>query len=70
MILNLIQNAQDVLIQREINQPCIIVFVSKNAISIQDNAGGIDESIINSIYELHFTTKNKTSVLYMSKKIL
>jgi signal transduction histidine kinase len=74
VILNLIQNAQDALLNRQIKQPVITVIIDKNRISIQDNAGGIADEIVEQIFEPYFTTKTKTSSLglglYMSKIIL
>ena len=74
VVLNLIQNAQDALVSREVKQPVIAIIIDKNRISIQDNAGGIAEEIVEQIFEPYFTTKAKTSSLglglYMSKIIL
>ncbi len=74
VILNLVQNAQDALIQRKIKEPNIKVLISKNKISIEDNAGGIDADIVEYMFEPYFTTKSETSSLglglYMSKIIL
>lgn len=74
VILNLIQNAQDILIQNHIEHPAISVIIDKNKISVQDNAGGVDADITDQIFEPYFTTKSTTSSLglglYMSKVIL
>ncbi|MBL4680596.1 MAG: sensor histidine kinase [Pseudomonadales bacterium] len=74
VILNLIQNAQDALVSREVEQPVIAVIIDKKRISIQDNAGGIADEIVQQIFEPYFTTNAKTSSLglglYMSKIIL
>lgn len=74
VVLNLIQNAQDVLIKRKIKEPNIRVIISENKISIQDNAGGIEDNIIDHIFEPYFTTNSKNRSLglglYMSKLIL
>ncbi|NOZ54683.1 MAG: hypothetical protein GXP08_16365, partial [Gammaproteobacteria bacterium] len=74
VVLNLIQNAQDVLIERETKQPTIKVIINKEKISVQDNAGGIEEKIVEQLFEPYFTTKSKSSSLglglYMSKIIL
>jgi signal transduction histidine kinase len=74
VILNLIQNAQDALVNRQVKQPTITVIIDKNRMSIQDNAGGIADEIVEKIFEPYFTTKIKTSSLglglYMSKIIL
>ncbi len=76
VILNVINNAKDVLIEQKISQPCIKI--NSNAenkiITIQDNAGGIKESVIDRIFEPYFTTKEQgkgTGMgLYMSKMII
>lgn len=74
VILNLVQNAQDELIKREIEEPIIRIDIDTNKISVEDNAGGVKEDIADDIFEPYVTTKNKTSSLglglYMSKLIL
>ncbi len=74
VVLNLIQNAQDELINRQEKKPVIKVIIDSNKISIKDNAGGIDDDIVDQIFDPYFTTKNKSSSLglglYMSKVIL
>ncbi|QOP45526.1 FIST N-terminal domain-containing protein [Sulfurimonas paralvinellae] len=78
ILINIIANARDALENikdkdKEIN---IKAYTKEKlfVIKIADNAGGIDESIINRIFEPYFTTKetNKGTGLglYMSKKIL
>jgi len=78
VILNIISNAKDALIQTHTQDPEIKInleYKADNAlITINDNAGGIDESIIDNIFEPYFTTKQKdngTGIgLYMSKTII
>ena len=78
VILSLIQNSRDAIIERDIKEPMITVrtFNDKTYvyIEIKDNAGGIDEDIIDNIFEPYFTTKsslNGTGLgLYLSKKII
>lgn len=74
IILNLIQNAQDALIKRQVNQAFIKIVIDSNKISVQDNAGGINPKIAEHIFEPYFSTKSNTSSLglglYMSKIIL
>ena len=72
VLLNLLTNATDVFIQREIESPKIIITIDKHTISILDNAGGIPKEIMNHIYKPYFTTKKGGSGigLYMSKMIL
>ncbi len=77
-ILNLINNAKDTLIEREITKPKINISAHNGPnginISIHDNAGGILLDIINKIYDPYFTTKEEgkgTGIgLYMSKMIV
>ncbi len=76
VILNIINNAKDVIIERKIPDPEIIIKLfeqnNKSAVSIYDNAGGIEENIIEKIFDPYFTTKEKgTGIgLYMSKMII
>ena len=78
VILNLIRNAEDVLIERKIINPKIFISVFKKndkiLFQINDNAGGIDEKIMDKIFEPYFSTKdekNGTGLgLYMSKIIV
>jgi signal transduction histidine kinase len=78
ILLNLIKNAQDVLVEREIKNPRIqIEAFSKNnkcIIEVKDNAGGVDEKIKDKIFEAYFTTKdikNGTGLgLYMSRLLI
>ena len=79
VILNLINNAKDVLIERHIKNPLITIIVTQNIdnsidVTVKDNAGGIPESICDKIYDPYFTTKEEgkgTGIgLYMSKIII
>ena len=78
VILNIINNAKEQLLSKKVAAPKIIVRSylkdKKIFIEIQDNAGGIEESIINEIFDPYFSTKlekNGTGLgLYMSKIIL
>ena len=78
VVLNLIKNAEDVLVEKKIENPTIKIRCYSDAdtatLEIEDNAGGIDESIIQKIFEPYFTTKdehNGTGLgLYMSKIII
>lgn len=77
-VLNIVTNAMDVLINRTIASPHITIRCSchdgLNVITVQDNAGGIDEKIVDKIFDPYFTTKfmaQGTGVgLYMSKLIV
>ena len=78
VLLNIITNARNALVSNKIEKPIIKVNVSKienNVIvKIKDNANGINEEIIDRIFEPYFTTKGKgngTGIgLYMSKLII
>lgn len=79
VILNLLNNAKDILIERNSKNPTITLDVTKNvnssiSITVKDNAGGIPDEIINKIYDPYFTTKEEgkgTGIgLYMSKIIV
>ena len=78
VILNLLDNAKDVFIERDILVPKITIHISaskkKVMISIADNAGGIDAEFIDKIFGIYFSTKHKKGGsglgLYMSKLIL
>jgi len=77
-ILNILSNAKDVLLERKIENPYIKLTLQKGnkyaLIKIEDNAGGIDESIKDRIFEPYFTTKHAkqgTGIgLYMSTIII
>jgi signal transduction histidine kinase len=76
VIFNLLNNAKDELIRKQINLPKILVELIKKdkniIIKISDNAGGINENIVKKIFEPYFTTKDKGLGigLYMSKIII
>ena len=78
ILINIIANARDALENLDdTNKNIHIHIYSKQSlciIKIQDNAGGIEESIMDRIFDPYFTTKeaNKGTGLglYMSKKIL
>ncbi len=78
VLLNLLKNAQDVLIENEIKEPKIIIKTINTdeniSLKICDNAGGVSEENINCIFDPYFTTKEKLDGtglgLYMSKLII
>ncbi len=74
VILNIINNAKDVLIYNKIENPMINIELNSNKIIISDNAGGIPKNIIDRVFEPYFTTKEQgkgTGMgLYMSKMII
>ncbi len=79
VLLNIIKNAQDALLEKKIENPMITISAKCGInttclITIEDNGGGIDENIIDSIFDPYFSTKgekNGTGLgLYMSKTII
>jgi len=74
VVLNILQNAEDALVENNIQNPKIYVEVDKNSLTISDNAGGISNEIKSKIFEPYFSTKkqkNGTGLgLYMSKVII
>ncbi len=78
VILNILSNAKDILIERDIKNPYINIEIKSGdnygIIKIRDNGGGIDKDILEKLFEPYFTTKHKTQGtgigLYMSKNII
>ncbi len=73
VVLNLIKNAEDALAQNNKQDPKITIITQQNKLIVQDNGGGIDEGIIERIFEPYFSTKQKDGTglgLYMSKLIV
>jgi len=78
VILNILNNAKDVLVERRVKDPSVTIRIDKNSdhslIEICDNGGGVDEAIVDRIFDPYFTTKFKSQGtgigLYMSKMII
>ena len=74
VILNIITNAKDELVKKQIPNAHIYVDIENFSIKIRDNALGIDEEIISRVFEPYFTTKEQGTGtglgLYMSKMII
>lgn len=78
VILNILKNAEDILKERKVFGPCIVITTKeeKNAqiIEIEDNGGGISEHVLPHIFEPYFSTKDEKNGsglgLYMSKTII
>lgn len=78
VIINILNNAKDILIEKDITNPWIKLDLKKDddkvTISIEDNGGGVPKDILPNIFEESFTTKD-TSVgtglgLHMSHEIV
>jgi signal transduction histidine kinase len=78
VLLNILNNAKDVLLEREIADPHVTIRLfseeGRSVVTITDNAGGIREEVLGKIFEPYFTTKEQGSGtgigLYMSKTII
>ncbi len=78
VILNLIKNAEDILVEKGTKNPYVKLATytldDKHILEVSDNGGGIPEEIIDKIFDPYFSTKldkNGTGLgLYMSKIIV
>ena len=77
VILNILSNSRDIFVERGIKNPKIQIFVKKKNnnvfISIEDNAGGIDEEKIDEVFKQFFSGKHDKSSgvgLYLCKHIV
>jgi C4-dicarboxylate-specific signal transduction histidine kinase len=78
VLLNILNNAKDVLTERKVDSPCIRIRAfyeeDRSVVTILDNGGGIDENILSRIFDPYFSTKEVgkgTGIgLYMSKVII
>ena len=78
VILNSIRNAQEVLLERKIQTPCIAIKTFSNGenevIEISDNGGGIQEELLQKIFVRHISKKKIETMfglsLYMSRVIV
>lgn len=76
--INIINNAKDVLIEKNISHKLIKIDAKKQddeiIITFQDNGGGIKEEIIGKIFEPYFTTKHQSQGtgigLFMTSEII
>lgn len=77
-LLNILGNAKDVLLERKITNPLIQIRIfmdsERSVVTIGDNAGGVDETVLPKIFDPYFTTKEPGKGsgigLYMSKAII
>ena len=76
VLLNIIKNAEDALLEVGVDNSTIIIesVCNRKELIIKDNAGGIDETIIDKIFDPYFSTKEAKDGtglgLYMSKIII
>lgn len=78
VIFNILQNAKDALIEKNITSKKVFVSIKKDQefayVYILDNAGGVSSNIIDSIFEPYFTTKSYKKAsglgLFISKIII
>ena len=78
VIINILNNSRDALELKKIKEKNIFINVhtkdEKVLINIKDNAGGINEEIIEKVFDPYFTTKHQTHGtgigLYMSEEII
>lgn len=74
VLLNLISNARDAIIERKHLDGKITITTTASCVRIEDNGGGIDESVLERIFEPYFTTKEQGKGiglgLYISKMIV
>jgi PAS domain S-box-containing protein len=78
VLMNIITNAKDVLSKNQIKNPWIKIglenYDDKVIITVEDNAGGINDDILPHIFEPYFTTKHQSQGtglgLYISYKIV
>ncbi len=78
VIINILNNAREHLVEKDIKHPYIKIksfdIDNETYIEISDNAGGVDEDIMEKIFEPYFSTKlekHGTGLgLYMSKMII
>jgi signal transduction histidine kinase len=72
VILNIINNAKDACVERDIKEPNIEIIIKEPTITISDNAGGIEKKYLDKIFEPYFSTKKESDGigLYIAKTIV
>jgi len=74
VIMNLISNAKDAILEKEVKNGRIDISLSGNTVTVDDNGGGICEEVMDRIFEPYFTTKEQGKGvgmgLYISKMII
>jgi len=76
-LINIINNAKDVLVERNVQAPQVLITVDaeegRAVVTISDNAGGIPDNVVDKIFTPYFTTKGPSGTgvgLFMSKNII
>jgi PAS domain S-box-containing protein len=76
VVLNILTNARDAFVHKDINNRKLIIKIDETKESITaefiDNAGGIEQELLHKVFEPYFTTRNHGTGLglYMTKMIL
>jgi len=78
VIMNLLNNARDILVSNRTENRLIFVTIYKDkknvVITVKDNGGGIENSILDKVFEPYFTTKHQSQGtgigLYMCQEII
>ena len=78
VFINIISNSKDAFIEKKIKNRVIFIsiknFPNRILIEIKDNAGGVEDDILDKVFEPYFTTKHQYSGtgigLYMSNQII
>ena len=78
VLINILNNSKDALITADNDEKFIFIDIFKKddkaVIEINDNAGGIDEEIVNKVFEPYFTTKHQSQGtgigLFMCQEII
>ncbi len=78
VLLNILNNTKDAVVDNRIKNPTLTIITKESeteiTITVQDNAGGVSDEVLEKMYEPYFTTKfesHGTGIgLYMSKMII
>ena len=72
VILNFINNSKEAFEKNDINDKKITITISHDSLSVEDNAGGIDNTIQENLFQAYVSTKAECGGigLYMSKLII
>ncbi|MCK4974876.1 MAG: hybrid sensor histidine kinase/response regulator [Sulfurimonas sp.] len=71
VIFSILNNARDIFKARNIEKPEINILIENNKVSIRDNAGGIEEGLLEDIFLQSLSTNDSTGIgLYISKNII